>query len=144
MPIVSCPLCGEPVSDAAYRCPHCLEIIDGVTGSAPKKQPLFITSTDTVQGRSINCYHGFVTSEAAMGLGMLKTVTAGLSDITGTESRGLGKKFAEAKAIAMDRLQQEARDLGANAIVGTRLDIGSVGDLAIVMAKGTAVTIEEI
>ena len=127
MPIVQCPLCGEPVSDAAYRCPHCLEVIEGVTaGERPREQHLFMTSTDTVEGRPIVCYHGYITAEAAIGLGILKTFAAGLSDIAGTESKSLGGKFAE-----------------ANALVGMRMDIGSVGDFAVVMAKGTAVTIAD-
>lgn len=144
MPIVQCPLCGEPVSDAAYRCPHCLEVIEGVTaGERPREQHLFMTSTDTVEGRPIVCYHGYITAEAAIGLGILKTFAAGLSDIAGTESKSLGGKFAEAKEAALNKLQHDARKLGANALVGMRMDIGSVGDFAVFMAKGTAVTIAD-
>ena len=143
MPIVPCPLCGEPVSDTAYRCSHCSEVIEGIVAEPSNEPPLFTSSTDNLEGFSIDAYHGFVTAEAAFGLGLLKSVAASLSNLAGEESKSLGSKFAEAKKAALKKLYDEARALGANAVVGMRLDIGSVGELAVVMAKGTAVTIRE-
>ena len=102
-----------------------------------------MTSTESLEGFSIDSYLGFISAESAMGLGLMKSVYASFSDIAGVESKGLGGKFSEAKEAALTRLDQEARRLGANAIVGVRLDIGNVGELVVVMAKGTAVIIRE-
>jgi uncharacterized protein YbjQ (UPF0145 family) len=51
----------------------------------------------------------------------------------------------EGKATALQEMEEEARRLGANAVIGVDLDyetVGSNGSMLMVTASGTAVLVE--
>ena len=67
-------------------------------------------------------------------------------DIVGGRSAAYEGELRKAKQIAVDEMVQQARDLGANAVVSVDLDyetiqVGQGGGMLMVSASGTAVLI---
>ncbi|CAM1357921.1 conserved hypothetical protein [Tenacibaculum litopenaei] len=103
-----------------------------------------VTTTPTFQGQDIQSYHGIVTGETIIGANIFKDFFAGIRDIVGGRSGSYEKVLREAKDIALKEMQQRAREIGANAIVGVDLDyetVGPNGGMLMVTASGTAVTV---
>ena len=102
------------------------------------------TTTPTLEGRSISRYHGVVTGEAILGANIFKDFFAGIRDIVGGRSAAYEKELESARRIAFDEMRQQAREMGANAIVGIDIDyetVGSEGGMLMVSVSGTAVNI---
>ncbi|MGN0086862.1 MAG: YbjQ family protein [Alloprevotella sp.] len=106
---------------------------------------MYLTTTPNLEGHSIREYRGIVTAETIIGANFLKDFMAGLRDFFGGRSHTYENTFAEARETALAELTQKALQLGANAIVGLRLDYETVGDansMLMVIASGTAVCID--
>ena len=105
---------------------------------------MLLTTTSNVEGRKALKYHGLVSGEAILGANIFKDLFAGIRDIVGGRSAAYEEELRRAKEIAVDEMQQQARSLGANAIIGVDLDYETVGSgtMLMVSASGTAVTLE--
>lgn len=102
------------------------------------------STTPSIEGQSISRYHGVVTGEAILGANIFKDFFAGIRDIVGGRSAAYEKELRKAREIAFDELTQEARGLGANAVVGIDIDyetVGADGGMLMVSVSGTAVTV---
>ncbi len=105
---------------------------------------MLITTTTTLQNKNIKRYLGVVTGEAILGANIFKDFFAGIRDIVGGRSAAYEKELRRAKEIAMTEMQQEAKRLGANAVIGIDLDYETIGNsMLMVSASGTAVEVEE-
>jgi len=107
---------------------------------------MILTTTPNIEGKKIVKYLGVVTGEAIIGANFVKDIFASIRDIVGGRAGSYEEGLREAKNIALTEIQQNTRNLGANAIVGIDLDfetIGSSGSMLMVSASGTAVIIEE-
>lgn len=105
---------------------------------------MIVTTTPSIEGKFIKEYKGVVTGEAILGAHIFRDLFAGIRDIVGGRSGSYEKSLREAREIALQELEDEARKLGANAVVGVDLDyevIGEQGSMLMVSASGTAVTI---
>lgn len=106
---------------------------------------MLITTTPNIEGKKVVKYLGLVTGEAILGANIFKDLFAGIRDIVGGRSAAYEKELKEAKDIAVQELVDNARLLGANAIIGVDLDyetLGQNGSMLMVSASGTAVIIE--
>ena len=106
---------------------------------------MIFSTTPNIEGKRITQYHGVVTGEAIMGANIFKDIMAGIRDIVGGRSAAYEKAFRNARQIAFEEMEQEAAELGANAIVGIDIDtetVGSQGAMLMVSVNGTAVTIQ--
>ena len=106
---------------------------------------MIITTTQQIEGRTIARYLGIVSGEAILGANVFKDIFAGLRDIVGGRSAAYEQELRRAKSIAMQEMEESARALGANAVVGVDLDyenIGASGGMLMVSASGTAVVVE--
>ena len=105
---------------------------------------MLISTTPTLQNKNIKRYLGVVTGEAILGANIFKDFFAGIRDIVGGRSAAYEKELRRAKEIAMTEMQQEAKRLGANAVIGIDLDYETIGNsMLMVSASGTAVEVEE-
>lgn len=103
---------------------------------------MLITTTSTIDGRSIRSYLGIVTGEAIMGANIVRDFFAGITDIVGGRSGAYESKLAEAREIAIREMEAKATSLGANAIVGVDIDYEVIRDgMLMVAASGTAVSV---
>lgn len=86
---------------------------------------------------------GIVAGEAVMGVNVFKDMFAGIRDILGGRSGGYQKSFREARGHAMDDMLDEAKDLGADAVVAIDVDYECIsterGAMLMVACSGTAV-----
>jgi len=108
---------------------------------------MIVSTTPTIEGRRIAQYLGLVSGEAILGANIFKDLLAGIRDIVGGRSGAYEEELRKAKQIAIDEMVEQARALGANAVVGVDLDyetigIGSGGNMLMVSASGTAVVVE--
>ncbi|MEO1014019.1 MAG: heavy metal-binding domain-containing protein [Pseudomonadota bacterium] len=106
---------------------------------------MIITTTPGVEGRAIRDYKGVITGEAIFGANLFRDLFAGVRDIVGGRSGSYEKSLREAREVAIAELEEEARRVGANAVVGVDLDyevIGEKGSMMMVSVSGTAVVID--
>jgi uncharacterized protein YbjQ (UPF0145 family) len=103
---------------------------------------LIVTTTPTIEGKSINDYIGVVTGEAIMGANVFRDFFASITDIVGGRSAAYEKELGKARKVAMDEMVEQAKDLGGNAVVGVDLDYEVIRDgMLMVSVSGTAVKI---
>ena len=103
---------------------------------------MITTTTNSVEGRSIRTYLGVISSETIIGANVFKDILGGLRDFFGGRSGTYEKVMEEAKVTALRELEDKARAMGADALVGIDLDfetIGANGSMLMVSASGTAV-----
>jgi len=99
------------------------------------------STTPTLEGKTISQYLGVVTGEAILGANIVKDIFAGITDIIGGRSAAYEKELQKARVIAFEEMDEQANNLGANAIVGIDLDYETVGSGSMLMVtiSGTAV-----
>ncbi len=105
---------------------------------------MIVTTTPTVEGRTITEYKGIVTGEAILGTNIFKDLFAGIRDIVGGRSAAYERELANAREVALRELEERAAALAADAVVGVDLDyevLGQGGSMLMVSASGTAVTL---
>lgn len=103
---------------------------------------MIVTTTSTIEGRPVQTYLGLVNAQCIIGANMFKDIFAGLRDLVGGRSKTYEGVIEEAKSDALRELQDKARALGADAIIGVDLDfetVGASGSMLMVIATGTAV-----
>ena len=103
---------------------------------------MIVTTTPSVEGRAITAYHGVVTGEAIIGANIFRDLFAGVRDVVGGRSGAYEKVLAEARESALQEMQDRARALGGNAVVGVDLDYEVINNMLMVSASGTSVTVE--
>jgi len=78
-----------------------------------------------------------------MGTNIFRDMFAGILDNVGGRSGSFEKELKNANHLALEALAEEAREMGADAIVGVDLDYESIGgndkSMLMVTANGTAV-----
>ncbi len=103
---------------------------------------MIVTTTNSVEGQAIQSYLGIVSAEAILGANIFKDMFAGVRNVVGGRSAAYEKELRKAQEIALAELEQNANDLGANALVGVDLDYETIdGGMLMVTASGTAVAI---
>ncbi|WP_417261429.1 heavy metal-binding domain-containing protein [Celeribacter sp.] len=103
---------------------------------------MITTTTPSIEGRKIRAYHGIVTGEAIMGANIVRDLFAQVTDIIGGRSGAYEQKLGEGRETALREMQERAATMGANAVVGVDLDYEVIGQMLMVSASGTAVTVE--
>ena len=105
---------------------------------------MILTTTPTVEGRTITQYHGIVFGEVISGVNVLKDFTAGLSNFFGGRSNTYEEELMNARTQALSELEQRAVRLGADAVGGIDVDyevLGSDNGMLMVTVSGTAVSL---
>ncbi len=103
---------------------------------------MILTTTNTLETHTVKEYIGIVSGETIIGANIFKDFFAGIRDIVGGRSGSYEKVLREAKEIALKEMEEQAKRLGASAIIGIDLDyetVGAKGGMLMVTASGTAV-----
>ena len=103
---------------------------------------MLMTTTPSIEGKTIREYRGLVTGEVIVGANIFKDIFAGIRDIVGGRSKAYEQELQKARQGALEQMSAEAARLGANAVVGIDLDyetVGGRGSMLMVTATGTAV-----
>ncbi|OFS86811.1 hypothetical protein HMPREF3138_19670 [Serratia sp. HMSC15F11] len=103
-----------------------------------------LSTPPTLEGFTITEYCGVVTGEAILGANIFRDFFAGVRDIVGGRSGAYEKELRKARLIAFEELEDQAKELGANAVVGIDIDyetVGKDGSMLMVTVSGTAVKV---
>ena len=104
---------------------------------------MLTVTTDQIEGRRIVEYLSIVSGDAIVGANMFRDFFASIRDVVGGRAGGYEKALRGAKDAAFEDLIEEARALGADAVVGVDLDYETVGESMLMgSANGTAVRLE--
>ncbi len=106
---------------------------------------MIVTTTPTIEGKTVSAYKGVIAGEAILGANVFKDLFAGIRDLVGGRSATYERELQNAREIALAELEQKARDLGANAVIGVDIDyevLGQNNGMLMVSASGTAVVID--
>ena len=106
---------------------------------------MILTTTPNVEGRTIVEYKGVVFGEVISGVNFIKDIGAGLRNIFGGRSGSYENELVDARNKALRELEDRARAVGADAVVGIDVDyevLGPNGGMLMVTASGTAVRCE--
>lgn len=103
---------------------------------------MILTTTPSVEGRTIAEYKGVVFGEVISGVNFLRDVAASIRNIVGGRSGSYEEELIKARTQAMEEMSSRAYSLGADAVVGIDIDyevLGEGGGMLMVTASGTAV-----
>ena len=105
---------------------------------------MIVVSDNKISGMRIVRTLGLVRGNTIRARHLGKDVMAVLRNMVGGEVSEYTKMMAEAREQALDRMVEEAEELGANAIVSTRFATSMLMQgAAELLAYGTAVVVEE-
>ena len=105
---------------------------------------MLLTTTPSIEGHPIREYRGIISAETIIGANFVKDFFARITDVFGGRSGSYERVLREGKETALAELTKEAQRIGANAVVGVKLDyeaVGASGSMLMVVASGTAVVI---
>lgn len=105
---------------------------------------MFITTTEKIEGYIVTEYLGLVSGEVINGINFVKDFAASITNILGGRSRNYEEELIDAKENAIKELQNRAEKIGANAIIGIKINyetFGSNNGMVMVSVLGTAVKI---
>lgn len=107
------------------------------------RRQILIATTDEVVGREIVEVLGLVRGNTIRARHIGRDIGALLRNIVGGEIREYTKLLGESREQALDRMAEQAIDLGANGIVGVRFTTSMLmGGAAELLAYGTAVKLK--
>tara|TARA_B100001971_G_C17687011_1_gene285091 strand:+ start:157 stop:477 length:321 start_codon:yes stop_codon:yes gene_type:complete len=102
------------------------------------------STTPTLEGKTVSSYLGVVTGEAILGANVFKDFFAGIRDIVGGRSAAYEEELQKARIIAFEEMDAQAKDLGANGILGIDIDYETVGGrMLMVSVSGTTVVVNQ-
>ena len=103
---------------------------------------MILTTTQTIEGRTIVEYKGIVFGEVISGVNIFKDFGANIRNLIGGRSSSYEKELLDARRKALSELEERARLMGADAVVGIDIDyevLGEGGGMLMVTASGSAV-----
>ena len=99
-----------------------------------------VTTTGGIEDRSVTNYLGIVAGESILGVNVFKDITAGFRNIVGGRSGKYEEELRKGRDLAVEEMVQRATEMGADAVVGVKVDYETVGgQMLMVTACGTAV-----
>ncbi len=101
---------------------------------------MVVTNIETVPGKSIVEHYGIVQGSTIRAKHVGRDLMAGLKNIVGGELKGYTDLLQESRRQAMERMEAQAQELGANAVINVRFSTSSVAQgAAEILCYGTAV-----
>ena len=104
---------------------------------------IIVSNIEVIPGRRIASHLGMVQGSTVRAKHAGRDLMAGLKNIVGGELKGYTELMQEARQEATERMVQQARSIGANAVLNVRFATTSVTlGAAEILAYGTAVVLE--
>ena len=104
---------------------------------------MLISNLEIVPGKRVSKHLGLVQGSSVRAKHVGRDLMAGLKNIFGGELKGYTELLQEAREEAMDRMQQQAVAVKANAVLNVRFSTSSVAQgAAEIYVYGTAVILE--
>jgi len=104
---------------------------------------IIVVTTPEIPGKNIVRTLGLVRGNTIRARHVGRDIMAGLRNLVGGEVTEYAKLLAESREQALDRMVEQAEELGANAVIGLQFQTSVImGGAAEMMAYGTAVMVE--
>lgn len=104
---------------------------------------MLITNIELVPGKRIVKHLGLVQGSSVRAKHVGRDIMAGLKNIFGGELKGYTELLQESRDQAIERMTEQARSTGANAVLNVRFSTSSIAaGAAELFAYGTAVILE--
>ena len=104
---------------------------------------MLCSNTENIPGQQIVEFYGVVTGSTVRAKHIGRDIAAGLKNFVGGELKGYTELLQEAREEALHRMMEQARSVGANAVINVRFGTSSVAQgAAELFAYGTAVKVE--
>jgi len=111
-------------------------------------QKIITTSTDSIEGAVIEKYIDVISTNVVVGTNFFSDFGASITDLFGGLSDTYQTKLQKIYKIGIDKLKTKATNLGANAILGIKIDFDEISgkgkSMFMISTFGTAVKIREI
>ena len=105
---------------------------------------MILTTTPTIEGRTIREYKGVVFGEVISGVNFLRDFAASIRNIVGGRSGSYEEELVSARTQAMNELADRAARLGADAVVGIDIDYEVLGENNGIRVGEGVVVVEEV
>jgi len=106
---------------------------------------MLLTNLEMVPGREVVKHLGLVQGSTVRAKNVGRDIMAGLKNLVGGELKGYTELLQESRQEAIDRLQEQAQAVGANAVLNVRFTTSSVAQgAAEMLAYGTAVVLDGV
>ncbi|MBN1784510.1 MAG: heavy metal-binding domain-containing protein [Candidatus Bathyarchaeota archaeon] len=133
-----CTKCGKPSPVDAQFCGNC-----GASFTSTSNSEMIVVTTSTIPGYEITqalaTVHGITVRTRGVG----GKIMAGIEGVFGGEVTSYSSEAEKARKESMERLIENAKSIGANAVVRTDFETSDIlnGTATIFSAYGTAVKI---
>jgi len=110
-----------------------------------KPLPIPVSTVGEIPGRATVAYKGSCYGLIVRSTGFAKGFTGSFKALRKGEVGQFTETLEEARATAVERMVEHAKEMGANAVVGLRFDSTDMGEgqgMAEIVAYGTAIVIE--
>ncbi|MEU6405580.1 YbjQ family protein [Streptomyces sp. NPDC046985] len=116
--------------------------IEDFGGGQTAHTDVLVVTTNDVPGHRVEQVIGEVFGLTVRSRHLGSQIGAGLKSMIGGELKGLTKTLVQTRNQAMERLVEQARARGANAVLAFRFDVTETADIGTeVCAYGTAVVL---
>jgi uncharacterized protein YbjQ (UPF0145 family) len=107
------------------------------------RDAIMVSNLEIVPGRRVQTHLGLVQGSTVRSKHAGKDLLAGLKNIVGGELKSYTELMQEARTEATERMVEQARSIGANAVLNVRYQATSITmGAAESLAYGTAVVLE--
>ena len=104
---------------------------------------MLISNLELVPGKKIVQHLGLVQGSTVRSKHFGRDLMAGLKNVFGGELKGYTELLEDSRQEALERIQQQAAAIGANAVINVRFSTSSVAQGASeIFVYGTAVVVE--
>ncbi|TXC73564.1 heavy metal-binding domain-containing protein [Sphingorhabdus soli] len=103
---------------------------------------MIVTTTPSIDGRTVADYLGIVTGEVIVGANLFRDIFASITDLVGGRAGSYERVLERARKEAITEMVDKCKQLGGDALVGCDLDyevLGKTGSMLMVSISGTAV-----
>jgi uncharacterized protein YbjQ (UPF0145 family) len=104
---------------------------------------MLISNLEVVPGKTIIKHLGLVQGSTVRSKHVGRDIMAGLKNVFGGELKGYTELLEDSRSEALQRLEAQAKAIGANAVINVRFSTSSVAQGASeIFVYGTAVIVE--
>lgn len=105
---------------------------------------ILISNIEIIPGRKVSQHLGLVQGSTVRAKHAGKDILAGLKNIFGGELNSYTELLSESRQEALDRMSEQAKAIGANAVINVRFATSAItAGASEILAYGTAVVLEE-
>ncbi|GAA5495947.1 hypothetical protein Rhal01_02128 [Rubritalea halochordaticola] len=137
-----CEVLNDDIHPACWCCKA--DRLGNLPGSYESGYSMPCSTTPQIPGKEISETKGVVFGEAIMGANIVRDFAASVRNIVGGRAGAYENSLKNGREIAILEMLEEAKAMGADAVVGIDIDYESINQgMLMICASGTAVTLKD-